>query len=84
MFCTKQGGDVDQKIQEYKKKGKKIPEAQVVEWIIQLLLSVQYMHDRKILHRDLKTRYVVINGSTSVMPYLDNSFLIISLPHHMR
>ena len=41
-----QGGDLDGKVAEYKKKKTRIPEAQVVEWIIQLLLAVQYMHDR--------------------------------------
>ena len=45
-----QGGDLDGKVAEHKKKKTRIPEAQVVEWIIQLLLAVQYMHDRWVTH----------------------------------
>ncbi|CAD5110793.1 DgyrCDS158 [Dimorphilus gyrociliatus] len=57
-YC--EGGDLDQKIKEYKKEGKKFPEPIVVEYLIQLLLAVQYMHGRGVMHRDLKTRNIFI------------------------
>ncbi|KAI0212520.1 Serine/threonine-protein kinase Nek11 [Lamellibrachia satsuma] len=60
-YC--EGGDLDDKVEEYKKKKSKIPEAQVVEWIIQLLLAVQYMHDRRVLHRDLKSRNIFLRNN---------------------
>lgn len=41
-----QGRDLDYKIQEYKEAGKIFPENQIVEWFIQLLLGVDYMHER--------------------------------------
>ena len=34
--------------------GQLLPETQVVEWFVQIALALQYLHDRKILHRDLK------------------------------
>ena len=56
---TLQGGDLDGKITEYKKKGKSFDEKMVMDWIVQLTMALQYMHSRRVLHRDLKTRWVV-------------------------
>jgi len=55
LYDTFQGGDLDVKIHECKKKGQVIPEYQVVEWLIQLLLAVQYMHDRLVNKTNLTT-----------------------------
>lgn len=41
-----QGRDLDCKIQECKEAGKTFPESQIIEWFIQLLLGVDYMHER--------------------------------------
>ena len=41
-----QGRDLDCKIQEYKEAGKSFSEGQIIEWFIQLLLGVDYMHER--------------------------------------
>nr|XP_042137478.1 serine/threonine-protein kinase Nek11 isoform X2 [Peromyscus maniculatus bairdii] len=45
-YC--EGRDLDYKIQEYKEAGKIFPENQIVEWFIQLLLGVDYMHERSL------------------------------------
>lgn len=34
------------------------PEDQVVDWITQILLALKHIHDRKVLHRDLKSENV--------------------------
>ena len=44
----------------WRKSGKVVEESLIVTWFIQLLLAVQYMHNRKVMHRDLKTRNVFI------------------------
>ena len=41
-----QGGDLDYKIQEYKESGKVFTQRQIIQWFIQLLLGVNYMHER--------------------------------------
>lgn len=41
-----QGGDLGDRVHKYKKEKKMIPEALVIEWFIQLVLAVQYMHSR--------------------------------------
>ncbi|XP_032533739.1 serine/threonine-protein kinase Nek11 isoform X3 [Chiroxiphia lanceolata] len=58
-----QGGDLDFKIQEYKDSGKIFTQSQVVEWFIQLLLGVNYMHERWILHRDLKAKNIFLKDN---------------------
>jgi len=41
-----------------KKRGQTIPEKQVMDWTVELLMAVHYMHCRRVLHRDLKARLI--------------------------
>ena len=52
------GGDLDQRFKKNKKEGIKLSEEQVLDWTVQLLSAVGYMHSRRVLHRDLKARLV--------------------------
>ncbi|XP_019658747.2 serine/threonine-protein kinase Nek11 isoform X5 [Ailuropoda melanoleuca] len=60
-YC--EGRDLDCKIQECKEAGKTFPESQIIEWFIQLLLGVDYMHERRILHRDLKSKNIFLKNN---------------------
>ncbi|NWI91188.1 NEK11 kinase, partial [Pitta sordida] len=60
-YC--EGGDLDYKIQEYRDSGKIFTPSQVIGWFIQLLLGVNYMHERRILHRDLKAKNVFLKDN---------------------
>ncbi|XP_056656223.1 serine/threonine-protein kinase Nek11 isoform X3 [Monodelphis domestica] len=66
-YC--EGRDLDCKIQEYKEAGNTFPESQIIEWFIQLLLGVDYMHERyrcqplRILHRDLKAKNIFLKNN---------------------
>ncbi|XP_059142130.1 serine/threonine-protein kinase Nek11-like [Physella acuta] len=60
-YC--QGGDLDHKITEQKKLNKNFDENTVISWTIQLVLAVQYMHSRRVLHRDLKTRNIFLHNN---------------------
>ena len=51
-YCN--GGDLADAIRNQKKKGKFFREMQVLDWFIQATLAVKHLHDRKILHRDIK------------------------------
>ncbi|NWR78007.1 NEK11 kinase, partial [Centropus unirufus] len=57
-YC--EGGDLDFKIQEYKESGKIFTQRQILDWFVQLLLGVNYMHERRILHRDLKAKNIFL------------------------
>jgi len=51
VYCD--GGDIYSKIKQ--SKGKNFPENLIVEWLAQMALALFYLHERKILHRDMKT-----------------------------
>ncbi|XP_042521851.1 serine/threonine-protein kinase Nek11 [Dipodomys spectabilis] len=90
-YC--EGRDLDYKIQEYKEAGKVFPENQVVEWFIQLLLGVDYMHERRILHRDLKSKNIFLKNnllkigdfgvSRLLMGSCDLATTLTGTPHYM-
>lgn len=57
-YC--EGGDLDDKIKAWKKAGKRFDESLILAWFIQLVLAVKFMHEKRILHRDLKTRNIFL------------------------
>ncbi|XP_058585867.1 serine/threonine-protein kinase Nek11 isoform X8 [Neofelis nebulosa] len=90
-YC--EGRDLDCKIQEYKEAGKTFPESQIIEWFIQLLLGVDYMHERRILHRDLKSKNIFLKNnllkigdfgvSRLLMGSCDLATTLTGTPHYM-
>ncbi|KAF6100362.1 NIMA related kinase 11 [Phyllostomus discolor] len=90
-YC--EGRDLDCKIQEYKEAGKTFSEDQIIEWFIQLLLGVDYMHERKILHRDLKSKNIFLKNnllkigdfgvSRLLMGSCDLATTLTGTPHYM-
>jgi serine/threonine protein kinase len=58
-FSKKKGGDLDVRFKKLKKENKRLSETQILDWFIQLLSAIHYMHSRRVLHRDLKARYLV-------------------------
>jgi NIMA (never in mitosis gene a)-related kinase len=55
------GGDLSIKISE--RKGRVFPENVVLDWFVQVCLAIKHVHDRKVLHRDLKSQNVFLSKS---------------------
>jgi NIMA (never in mitosis gene a)-related kinase 1/4/5 len=55
------GGDLTKYIE--KRHSNLIPESQVLHLFVQISLAIKHIHDRKILHRDLKTDVSMIDDS---------------------
>ena len=75
-FC--EGGDLYTKLKLQKKQ--LLSEEQILEWFIQITLALQYMHERSILHRDLKTQNIFLTkheivkvGDLGIARILDNN-----------
>ncbi|XP_056660918.1 serine/threonine-protein kinase Nek4 isoform X9 [Monodelphis domestica] len=89
-FC--EGGDLYRKLKE--QKGKLLPENQVVEWFVQIAMALQYLHEKRILHRDLKTQNVFLTrtniikvGDLGIARVLENQYdmasTLIGTPYYM-
>jgi NIMA (never in mitosis gene a)-related kinase len=52
-YC--EGGDLSDRIKKFRSQRKSFPEEQVLRWFTQAILALKYIHDSKILHRDLKS-----------------------------
>ncbi|XP_046852777.1 serine/threonine-protein kinase Nek4-like isoform X2 [Xenia sp. Carnegie-2017] len=58
-FC--EGGDMYSRLKA--QKGIYLEERQIVEWFVQIAMALQYLHDKRILHRDLKTQNIFLTKS---------------------
>lgn len=73
--------------------GKKFEEKKIIDWATQTALAIFYMHDKRILHRDLKTPNIFINhdqvklGDFGISKVLDETIDLastsIGTPYYM-
>lgn len=61
-YC--EGGDLFKKINS--QKGVLFPEDQILDWFVQICLALKHVHDRKILHRDIKSQNIFLTKEGTV------------------
>ena len=59
-------GDLSFHIKKKLQKGENFTETEIFNWFVQLCLSLEYIHGRKVLHRDLKTQNIFLTGNNTV------------------
>ena len=60
------GGDLYSLILRYRDEGLRFRESQVLRWLTQAIIALKYLHDKHILHRDLKTQNLFLDASGRV------------------
>eukprot|EP01004_Peranema_trichophorum_P003267 NODE_2264_length_1634_cov_48.102581_g1940_i0.p1 GENE.NODE_2264_length_1634_cov_48.102581_g1940_i0~~NODE_2264_length_1634_cov_48.102581_g1940_i0.p1 ORF type:complete len:252 (-),score=31.97 NODE_2264_length_1634_cov_48.102581_g1940_i0:798-1553(-) len=59
-YCD--GGDLQHKIAASKRTCSYYSEEQILDWLIQMSLALEYCHQRKVLHRDIKSQNVFMTS----------------------
>lgn len=86
------GGDLQLKIR--KQNGKNLQENQIVDWFTQICLSIKHIHDRKILHRDIKSQNIFLtkNGLVKLGDFgiakclnqtMDKAKTVVGTPYYL-
>ncbi|GAW81298.1 serine/threonine-protein kinase Nek1 [Plasmodium gonderi] len=58
-YCSK--GDLGQYIKRNKKMKTFIPESKIRRWLLQIITAIKFMHDKKLIHRDLKCNNIFLD-----------------------
>uniref|UniRef100_H2ZPD2 non-specific serine/threonine protein kinase n=1 Tax=Ciona savignyi TaxID=51511 RepID=H2ZPD2_CIOSA len=61
-----EGGDLYTQLREQREKNEFLSEVQVVRWFIQICMALQYLHQKHILHRDLKTQNIFLTKAKMI------------------
>ena len=82
QYCD--GGDLCAVIKDFKEGGgdgsvkqggvgdrsaKLFPESKVLHWFVQMALGLQYMHQERVLHRDLKVTQLLVGRGRSTLSH---------------
>lgn len=89
-YCC--GGDLAQKIKQFKKNNEKFPEDRIIYWFTQLLSACFYLHSHKILHRNIKPGNIYLKngniklgdfGISRILEEMDDASTFIGTPYYM-
>nr|XP_039263003.1 serine/threonine-protein kinase Nek4-like [Styela clava] len=61
-----EGGDLYTKLRDHREKKDPLSEQRTVRWYIQICMALQYLHERRILHRDLKTQNIFLTKTNMI------------------
>ena len=88
-------GDVSFHIKRKKQRDEHFPEKLILNWFLQCALALKYIHENKILHRDIKSSniFVTSNGFVKIGDFgisrvlehtYDSASTVVGTPYYMR
>mmetsp|Transcript_146616 Transcript_146616/g.258357 ORF Transcript_146616/g.258357 Transcript_146616/m.258357 type:complete len:595 (-) Transcript_146616:90-1874(-) len=93
QYC--EGGDLATYIKDTARRRARIREVQIMSWFVQILSALHYVHDEKILHRDLKASNLFLTEKNSIVKLgdfgisrvfsntTDLAISVVGTPHYM-
>ncbi len=63
-FC--ENGNLENLIYEKMQKAERLSEQEILKYISQILLGINYLHERNVVHGDLKLENLFLDGKHSV------------------
>ena len=87
------GGDLSEKIKEKKNKNNNFTESEILDYFTQICLAIKHIHEKKIIHRDLKSGNIFLmkNGLVKLGDFgiakrfqktMDKAKTIIGTPYY--
>ena len=87
-------GDLAYHVKKMRLKSEHFGEETIMQWFVQLCMSLEYIHKRKILHRDLKSQNIFLTrnntlklGDFGISKVLENTndlaFSVLGTPYYM-
>ena len=85
-------GDLSMLVKRQRELKQYLPEADILSFFVQIAIGLQYIHKKKILHRDLKTQNIFVTskklikigdfGISKILPHtLDMATTTSGTPH---
>lgn len=59
-------GDLAYHIKRKQQKNETFSEQEIFHWMVQICMALEYVHSRKVLHRDIKTQNVFLTGANTI------------------
>ena len=59
-------GDLAYHVKKKRAKNEFFSETEIMNWFLQLCMALEYVHGRKILHRDLKSQNIFLTANNTI------------------
>lgn len=59
-------GDLAYHVKKKRQKGEWFTETEIMNWFLQICLALEHVHQRKILHRDLKSQNIFLTSNNTI------------------